>query len=33
MPDNRERELSKPTLNRKTGHQMKEGVDIPQSKF
>jgi hypothetical protein len=33
MPDNRERELIEPTSSRKTGHQMREGVAIPQSKL
>ena len=32
MPDNRERELIKPTSSRKTGHQMREG-GIPQSQL
>jgi hypothetical protein len=31
MPYNRERELIESTSNRKTGHQMREGVAIPQS--
>jgi hypothetical protein len=31
MPDNRERELIKPTSSRKTGYQVREGVAIPQS--
>ena len=33
MPDSRERELIKPTSSRKTGHQMREEVAIPQSKL
>ena len=33
MPDSRERELIEPTYIRKTGHQMGEGVAIPQSKL
>jgi hypothetical protein len=31
MPDSRERELIEPTSIRKTGHQVRDGVDIPQS--
>jgi hypothetical protein len=31
MPDSRERELIEPTSSRKTGHQVKDGVAIPQS--
>jgi hypothetical protein len=31
MPDSRERELIEPTSNRKTGHQVRDGVDIRQS--
>jgi hypothetical protein len=31
MPDSRERELVAITSSRKTGHQMREGVAIPQS--
>jgi hypothetical protein len=31
MPDSRERELTEPTSSRKTGHQMRDGVAIPQS--
>jgi hypothetical protein len=30
-PDNREMELIEPTSSRKTGHQMRDGVAIPQS--
>jgi hypothetical protein len=30
-PDSRERELIEPTSSRKTGHQVREGVPIPQS--
>jgi hypothetical protein len=33
MPNNRERELIEPTSSRKTGHQVREGVAIPQSKL
>ena len=33
MPDSRERELIEPTSSRKTGHQVKDGVAIPQSHF
>jgi hypothetical protein len=33
MPDSRERELIELTFSRKTGHQMWEGVAIPQSKL
>lgn len=32
ITDNREREHTEPTLSRKTGHQVREGVAIPQSK-
>jgi hypothetical protein len=31
MPDSRQRELIEPTSSWKTGHQMKDGVVIPQS--
>ena len=31
MPDSRERELIEPTSSRKTGHQVRDGVAIPQS--
>jgi hypothetical protein len=31
MPDSRERELIEPTSSRKTGHQMRVVVAIPQS--
>jgi hypothetical protein len=31
MPDSREMELVEPTSSRKTGHQVKDGVAIPQS--
>jgi hypothetical protein len=31
MPDSRERELIEHTSNRKTGHQVRDGVAIPQS--
>ena len=31
MPDSRERELVEPTFSRKAGHQMRDGVAIPQS--
>jgi hypothetical protein len=30
MPDSRERELIEPTSSRKAGHQLREGVAIPQ---
>jgi hypothetical protein len=30
-PDSRERELIEPTSSRKTGHQVRDGVAIPQS--
>jgi hypothetical protein len=33
MPDSRERELIEPTSSRKTGHQVREGVAIPQSQL
>ena len=33
MPNNRERELTEPTSSRKTGHQVREEVAIPQSKL
>jgi hypothetical protein len=33
MPHSRERELKEPTSSRKTGHQMRKRVAIPQSKF
>jgi hypothetical protein len=33
MPDSMENELIEPTSSRKTGHQMRERVDIPQSKL
>jgi hypothetical protein len=33
MPYSGERELVEPTSSRKTGHQMREGVVIPQSKL
>jgi hypothetical protein len=33
MLDNRERELIELTSSRKTGHQMREGISIPQSKL
>jgi hypothetical protein len=33
MSDSREKELRKPTFSRKTGHQMKERGDIPQSQL
>jgi hypothetical protein len=33
MPDIRERELIESTSSRKTGHQVREGVAIPQSKL
>jgi hypothetical protein len=33
MLNSRERELIEPTSSRKTEHQMREGVAIPQSKF
>ena len=33
MPGSRERELIEPTSSRKTGHQMGEGISIPQSKL
>ena len=31
MPDSRERELIEPTYSRKTEHQVRDGVAIPQS--
>ena len=31
MPDSRERKLIEPTSSRKTGHQVRDGVAIPQS--
>ena len=31
MPNSRERELIEPTSSRKTGHQVRDGVAIPQS--
>jgi hypothetical protein len=31
MPNSRERELIEPTSNRKTEHQVRDGVAIPQS--
>jgi hypothetical protein len=31
MSDNRETELTEPTSSRKTGHQVRDGVAIPQS--
>jgi hypothetical protein len=31
MPDNREREIIGPTSSKKTGHQVRDGVPIPQS--
>jgi hypothetical protein len=33
MPYSRERELVEPTSSRKTGHQVSDGVAIPQSKL
>jgi hypothetical protein len=30
MPDSRERKFIEPTSNRKTGHQMREGIAISQ---
>ena len=33
MPYSSERELVKPTSSRKKGHQVRDGVAIPQSKF
>ena len=33
MLENRERELIKSTSSRKTGHQLRDGVAIPQSKL
>ena len=33
MPNSRERELIEPVSSRKTGHQVREGVAIPQSKL
>jgi hypothetical protein len=33
MLDSRERELIEPTYSRKTGHQVREGVIISQSKL
>jgi hypothetical protein len=31
MPDSKEREIVEPTSNRKIGHQMREGVAVPQA--
>jgi hypothetical protein len=31
MPDSREKEFIKPISRRKTGHQVRDGVAIPQS--
>ena len=33
MPNSRERELIEPTSSRKTGHQVRDGVAIPQSQL
>jgi hypothetical protein len=33
MPDSLERELIESTFNRKTGHQVRDGVAIPQSQL
>jgi hypothetical protein len=33
MPNSREREIIEPTSSRKTGHQVKDGVAIPQSQL
>jgi hypothetical protein len=33
MPDSREREFIEPTSSRKTGHQRREEIAIPQSKL
>jgi hypothetical protein len=33
MPDTRERELIEPTTSRKTGHQVRDGVAIPQHNY
>ena len=33
MPDSRKRELIEPISSRKTVHQVREGVAIPQSKL
>jgi hypothetical protein len=33
MPDSRERELIEATSSRKTGHQVRNGVPIPQSQL
>jgi hypothetical protein len=33
MPNSRKRELIEPISSRKTGHQMRHGVAIPQSKL
>ena len=33
MPNSREREITESTSNRKTGHQVKDGVAIPQSQL
>jgi hypothetical protein len=33
MPDSRERVLIEPTSSRKTGRQVKKGIDIPPSKL
>jgi hypothetical protein len=33
MPDSSERELTEPTSSRKSGHEVREGVTIPESYF
>jgi hypothetical protein len=33
IPDSRERELTESTSSRKTGHQLRDGVAIPQSQL
>ena len=33
MPYSKERELIEPTFSRKTGHQVRDGVAIPQSQL
>jgi hypothetical protein len=33
MPDRRERELIEPNSSRKAGHQVRDGVAMPQSKL
>ena len=33
MPDSSEKEIIEPTSSRKTGHQLRDGVAIPQSQL